>query len=149
MTLSQIGTNLLYQSAAVLGTELIGLSNVFVNSNDTQMVKNIKGGLLWTTIDEILNMIQYGQSNVTNGNYYLLVDEAFFNTEVFTVLNISNVAERIYEVSDNLPFGTQINNAVGTGVLKVSASMLRLLLDQYWPSGPLSYISHVTKFWTG
>jgi len=145
MNLNKLAMSLAYESIGVLAAEVVGASGFIYSQGDSAIMRDVKAGIVWTAIDQAIQYVQVGQSDLTNGSYLLVVDDAFFNTATWAAASSSGIASRVVDYSDNLPFGDNINRAVGTGVLKVSAKFLRDFLDQYYSSGPFSYISHITK----
>jgi len=137
--------SLAYEAAGVFAAEMVGASGFIYSPGDTAIMRDLKAGLVWTGIDQAIQYVQSGQSDLTNGSYLLVVDDAFFNTATWAAVSSAGIAQLVFQYTNDLPFGNTANDSIGTGVLKVSAKMLRQFLDQYYSSGPFSYISHITK----
>jgi len=142
---SEFAKDLMYESAAIAATEMLNLTSLAVDQN--KIVGYIKMGLLWTSLSEVTNMIRYQQSNVNLGNYTLLVDNAFFNSVTWGVLQELKIGEKVYDLGDDLfaVVPPNIREAVVSGVIKVSAKELQKYIRANYSDGFLGYITNITK----
>ena len=92
-----LGMQVIDNALGVFATEAVGVSKMLEKPNDTQVVKSVKNGLLWTLIDELILYMRTGNAHLLNGDYYFVVDNVFFNTAVWQLLS-TNGDEMILEL---------------------------------------------------
>ena len=147
MNWNQLGMELLDNTIAVVATDMLNVSSMVLKNGDSDMVRYVKMGAIASAISELLLLVKVGKTHTQNGDVYFLVDDIFFNSVVWAVLDKPNLGIRVSDKLDFLPFGSSVNGAVATSVLKISAKMLREVLDANWDNSPVSYVSHISKLW--
>jgi hypothetical protein len=142
MSIQAIMWDVAETSATIAVLEALKVSDLIQSSNP--MVEVAKAGLIWGISDEVIDFLRNGSSALLEGNYYYFVDQVFFNSVVYGAIERLGVGERVLDVTDGLPFGSA-NNAVATGIMKVSAKTLAQIIDQYYDNTPLGMLTSVTR----
>ena len=139
--------DLLDNSLAIFATEMLGVSGVLLSPNDSELMRYGKQGILWTAISEIIDFLRTGNNFITQGNYYYLADDAFFNTAAWVILSKSGLAVRVSSIVENaIPLGNpQISDAIASGVVKLSAKFVQTMISDNWMNTPLNRLVHVTS----
>jgi len=140
--LSSLLTQTLYESAGILGAELLGVYNV-IQPSDSLPVKYLKTGGILSAIDELTNYLRSGTTWILNGQYYLSLDNLVYNSGAWAILDFLGITQRVLNVSkDSLP--SNISVPVGAAVIKISMATLQNILNAYGSNGNLSmwYIVH-------
>lgn len=141
-----LGTELLDNSLAVFATELIGLEDRVLMPNESEFVRYAKMGAIWEIVNELVLLVKFGSSHLLEGHYYILVDNVFFNSATWAFLDKSGMGARVTNAVDaSLPFSNEINGAIATGVIKVSAQIFKSYVEKNWNNSPLGYLTSVTK----
>jgi len=145
MNLRQIGMEVMEESVAVFASELLGLNDL-VQPGDSELMRWAKNGAIWTVLEDATLFFKTGQSHFLNGDVYYFVDQTFFNTAIWALLDKSNIGERVETLGeDKLPFNPQVNGAVARGVIKVGAKMVQNMIARNYMHTPLSYLVSVTS----
>lgn len=143
----EITKEILRNAVGVAVLEISGVNDMLLRSSDNRVMQYAKLGLGWTAVDDALVMLDHGQSHAQNLDGVWYLDQTAFNSAMIAGLDISGVAQRINDASKNvLPFG-EYNNYVVDGGLKVLAKSVRATIDQNWSDSPITYVSHVSKWW--
>ena len=114
--------------------------------SDNQLVEYAKIGAMWTLSDEVLDYYKTSRNNISQGNYFMIVDNLFFNTLLFWAIERSGVGSAIVSNIDKLPVSQPIATSVANGVLKVSAKLVQELIESRWANSPLRAITHITEY---
>jgi hypothetical protein len=104
MDWSKFTMDLFDNSLAVLGAEAIGLSDMVVKTDDSDLIRWGKMGLIWSVLDEAILMFRQGTSHFQNGDYYFFVDNTAFNVATWALLEKTGLGARVSnEVEGLLP----------------------------------------------
>lgn len=140
-----LGMQVVDNALGVFATEAVGVSKMLEKQNDSQVVKSVKMGLLWTLIDELILYMRTGNAHLLNGDYYFWVDNTFFNTAVWQLLSTNGLGARLDTALDGInPVGGEIGSSINTAVVKVGAKTLQDLIDTNWLDTPLKYLTHIS-----
>lgn len=133
-------------SIGVFASEALGIQDKLISPNDNQLIRYVKMGVVWELIDEAILLFKHGTSHLVEGNYYIVVDDVFFNSATWGLLEQTGVGSRVNDSLENkLPFSNDINSAIATGVIKVSAKVFKAMIEKSWSETPLGYLTSVTK----
>ena len=145
MDIQKFGMRLAENSLSVLSSEWVGLSDMILKPNDSQFKRNLKSAVVWEIMDQVVMMVRYGTSYLSEGHYYILADNIGYNTAVITLLEKSGLGVKVSQKLDkSLPFSNEINDAIATGVIKVSAKVFKDISELNYQDTPLKYVNHWT-----
>lgn len=139
--LSNFVTDLLYNSAGVLGAEIVGIYGL-IKPNDSTLVRYAKQGLILSAIDEILNYVRLGHTWISNGDIYLSLDNAVFNTATWAVLDQTNLSQSAWSMIEKLGLPSNVSSSIGTGLIKISIKQLQDVVNSYGSESQLMYLTH-------
>ncbi len=142
MNINKLAVDVVYNAAAVFGSDLLGLTSL-INPSDSQMVKYAKSGLILSAVDEVLNYVRYGNTWLLNGETHLSIDNALYNTLGWGLLESLGVVQRVWTLTDNLLLPPNLQNATGQAIVKVSMKTLQDIIDAYGMDSQLSYGTHL------
>jgi len=136
--LKDLGKN----AAAVLAMEVVGVSDMIIKPSDSRLVRNLKLGGVWTGVDIGLDYVDTKQVQM-QWQWYL--DSITYNSAIVSALDYSGLASKITSAVQ-LPFDSQVNEAIISGGLKLGAKMVRDIIDSQWQGSQVYYISHVSNW---
>lgn len=143
--LKQLGMEIVEDAVGVFVAESLGIADKLNMPNDSDVMRTVKGAVVWSIVDEMILLFKTGSSHLIQGNYYIFVDNVFFNSAVWFALEKSGVGERVTENLDtNLPFSGIVNQSISTGILKVGAKTFQNVINNQWYETPLRYLVSVT-----
>lgn len=146
MDWNKLGMDLFNNTIEVLALETLNVSDMISKNTDSDLVRWAKYGAIWSLADEVKDFVQYGQSQLLNGNYYFTVDNMFFNTAVWAFLDRSNLGVKVAGSVSELPL-LGLNSSVSTAIVKVSAKMVQDMINQNYSNTVLNYLVHWSLLW--
>lgn len=141
--LKEIGEN----AVALFVMDKLNASEMVINPNDSEMVRSIKSGAIWTGVDDIVHFYNTGGLHLMQGDTAFYLDDTVYNTAVIYGINAMNLTQVVGSISDKLPFGTDVNNTLAVAGLRVGAKTVRDMIDMNYPDSSLRYLTHASSWW--
>ena len=116
--------NVAYEASAFWVMDNVLNAGIYLSS-DNLISHWIKMGVMYEVITQTIKMVLKGRSDLQDGDYITVVDNIFFNSVMWAVLETTGIAVQVMNIRNMVPLPSSVAEPVIHAGIKISILRLR------------------------